>query len=99
MQRRSRQRIEADLRYDPCAAFHKLKQRIQMKTKLTNRPVEQVIAAIEALDLDPIKLKLTDSEEGQGWSPEYRSEEHTSELQSLAYLVCRLLLEKKKREQ
>src|SRR2546425_5761563 len=27
-----------------------------------------------------------------------RSEEHTSELQSLAYLVCRLLLEKKKHE-
>src|SRR2546425_5393255 len=27
-----------------------------------------------------------------------RSEEHTSELQSLAYLVCRLLLEKKKQE-
>src|SRR2546425_10391852 len=30
----------------------------------------------------------------QGWK--VRSEEHTSELQSLAYLVCRLLLEKKK---
>src|SRR2546425_6889152 len=29
--------------------------------------------------------------------PEGRSEEHTSELQSLAYLVCRLLLEKKNR--
>src|SRR2546425_8266782 len=29
--------------------------------------------------------------------PEQRSEEHTSELQSLAYLVCRLLLEKKKK--
>src|SRR2546425_7264665 len=28
-----------------------------------------------------------------------RSEEHTSELQSLAYLVCRLLLEKKKTNQ
>src|SRR6266545_3141259 len=28
--------------------------------------------------------------------PTTRSEEHTSELQSLAYLVCRLLLEKKK---
>src|SRR6478609_11195209 len=28
--------------------------------------------------------------------PGSRSEEHTSELQSLAYLVCRLLLEKKK---
>src|SRR3989441_6744553 len=29
--------------------------------------------------------------------PRTRSEEHTSELQSLAYLVCRLLLEKKKK--
>src|SRR2546425_5973173 len=33
----------------------------------------------------------------RGWSPPRRSEEHTSELQSLAYLVCRLLLEKKKK--
>src|SRR2546425_2667157 len=32
----------------------------------------------------------------QDGTPFYRSEEHTSELQSLAYLVCRLLLEKKK---
>src|SRR2546425_4100547 len=30
--------------------------------------------------------------------PGRRSEEHTSELQSLAYLVCRLLLEKKKQK-
>src|SRR3712207_8994177 len=30
---------------------------------------------------------------------EYRSEEHTSELQSRQYLVCRLLLEKKKQRQ
>src|ERR1039458_3711075 len=30
-------------------------------------------------------------------SPEIRSEEHTSELQSLRHLVCRLLLEKKKK--
>src|SRR3989441_6979867 len=39
-----------------------------------------------------------------GWAartsipPDRRSEEHTSELQSLAYLVCRLLLEKKKKK-
>src|SRR2546425_9447242 len=33
---------------------------------------------------------------GRGSS--FRSEEHTSELQSLAYLVCRLLLEKKKKK-
>src|SRR2546425_4771589 len=31
-------------------------------------------------------------------APPARSEEHTSELQSLAYLVCRLLLEKKKKQ-
>src|SRR2546425_2344812 len=38
---------------------------------------------------------------GQRWlameQTAQRSEEHTSELQSLAYLVCRLLLEKKKK--
>jgi hypothetical protein len=35
------------------------------------KPVAQVVAGIQALDLDPIKLKLTDPEEGQGWSREY----------------------------
>src|SRR3989441_491379 len=35
---------------------------------------------------------------GQEAREEERSEEHTSELQSLAYLVCRLLLEKKKQK-
>src|SRR3989441_4645350 len=34
---------------------------------------------------------------GPGPGRPLRSEEHTSELQSLAYLVCRLLLEKKKK--
>src|SRR5215203_2396597 len=33
----------------------------------------------------------------QDWKRETRSEEHTSELQSRQYLVCRLLLEKKKK--
>src|SRR2546423_2691606 len=33
----------------------------------------------------------------RGRARRLRSEEHTSELQSLAYLVCRLLLEKKKK--
>lgn len=36
-----------------------------------SKPVEQVVAAIQALDLDPIKLKLMDPEEGQGWSREH----------------------------
>src|SRR3712207_7318845 len=33
-----------------------------------------------------------------GGHPGWRSEEHTSELQSRQYLVCRLLLEKKKKK-
>jgi hypothetical protein len=36
-----------------------------------SKPVAQVIAAIQTLDLGPIKLKLMDPEEGQGWSREY----------------------------
>src|SRR2546425_5626130 len=43
-----------------------------------------------AAEGDPTNLKLCQR-------GEWRSEEHTSELQSLAYLVCRLLLEKKKK--
>src|SRR3712207_6951666 len=35
---------------------------------------------------------------GLGLDPDRRSEEHTSELQSRQYLVCRLLLEKKKKK-
>src|SRR2546425_2233869 len=45
-----------------------------------------------------VTLTIDRSELGQG-SQTGRSEEHTSELQSLAYLVCRLLLEKKKRKE
>src|SRR2546425_7876769 len=41
--------------------------------------------------------ELAPDNRGVGQS-DARSEEHTSELQSLAYLVCRLLLEKKKKE-
>src|SRR2546425_6921909 len=43
-----------------------------------------------------IPAQVTPEQRGCGPT---RSEEHTSELQSLAYLVCRLLLEKKKRLQ
>jgi hypothetical protein len=42
-----------------------------MQAQSTGNPVEQTVAAIQALDLDPIKFKLMDPEEGQGWSREY----------------------------
>src|SRR5205823_6807172 len=44
-----------------------------------------------------ILLDRLREQEGDSVAAKARSEEHTSELQSLAYLVCRLLLEKKKR--
>src|SRR2546425_9664195 len=44
----------------------------------------QAVATHEQLHVEEGELRI-------------RSEEHTSELQSLAYLVCRLLLEKKKK--
>src|SRR2546425_8152144 len=55
----------------------------------------------EAADADAgdvVTLEIAPSgEEPEPRVPADRSEEHTSELQSLAYLVCRLLLEKKNR--
>src|SRR6266581_2893019 len=44
---------------------------IRAPVEVTTRSKEHVIAAIQALDLDPIKFKLMDPEEGQGWSREY----------------------------
>src|SRR2546425_5297888 len=44
-----------------------------------------------------VDLAKTGAIHGIVTAPINRSEEHTSELQSLAYLVCRLLLEKKKK--
>src|SRR5712691_1512693 len=42
-----------------------------MKTNLTNRPVEQLITAINALDLESVKLRVMDPKLGEGWSREY----------------------------
>src|SRR3712207_7134030 len=44
---------------------------------------------------DICRLELAPDPDGQALVGERRSEEHTSELQSRQYLVCRLLLEKK----
>src|SRR2546423_4338819 len=44
------------------------------------------------------KAKAQLRDVSQAMTPQERSEEHTSELQSLAYLVCRLLLEKKQKK-
>src|SRR2546429_1392695 len=61
---------------------------------------------VSMLTTSPIALFLTSTSRLSGWGrstsshalgPATRSEEHTSELQSRLHLVCRLLLEKKKK--
>src|SRR2546425_4600152 len=62
------------------------------------RPLGPSISAgWSARSAAPASTKRCSATSGTGTSG--RSEEHTSELQSLAYLVCRLLLEKKKKKQ
>src|SRR2546425_4062926 len=51
---------------------------------------------LEAEQLDDARLLVRGIAQRARLTQGKRSEEHTSELQSLAYLVCRLLLEKKK---
>src|SRR3712207_8742131 len=53
-----------------------------------------VVDALRTLGIDAWYAPLNDITSSSG---KIRSEEHTSELQSRQYLVCRLLLEKKKK--
>src|SRR2546425_8866818 len=68
----------------------------------SDRNVALLFERVEGFDM-PVLVNAFGSAERMAWAlglerlDELRSEEHTSELQSLAYLVCRLLLEKKKR--
>src|SRR5687767_15436712 len=57
--------------------------RLEIEHQRLARQLARVVDAAEGPATDHVELVV-------------RSEEHTSELQSLAYLVCRLLLEKKK---
>src|SRR2546422_3290221 len=62
-------------------------------------PAHTIVASGGALARSRVWTQIIADALGQPirWSPESRSEEHTSELQSRLHLVCRLLLEKKKR--
>src|SRR2546422_1290129 len=54
---------------------------------------------LSVLEVAPVELLAHQLEEGVPLEPDQeRSEEHTSELQSRLHLVCRLLLEKKKKK-
>src|SRR3712207_7148336 len=55
--------------------------------------IERLLLALEGQG-----VALPDPKARLVWLVAHRSEEHTSELQSRQYLVCRLLLEKKKKK-
>src|SRR5699024_11944447 len=55
-----------------------------------------LVARYRAVDTGSVDNFITARIKSRGSSPLWRSEEHTSELQSRFDLVCRLLLEKKK---
>src|SRR2546423_10660276 len=62
--------------------------------RVARRPVEERVVSGELVERDPGDDPGTPAHDPpRPCQP--RSEEHTSELQSLAYLVCRLLLDKK----
>src|SRR2546426_6928203 len=62
-------------------------------------PVGQTIITWTATDASANKANASQSVTVADKEPPTRSEEHTSELQSPCNLVCRLLLEKKKKNQ
>src|SRR2546425_9632721 len=72
------------------------------QTRYVAKEVRRAMAIARPLTRQRVITPLSRVEEerliGQAYRVPGRSEEHTSELQSLAYLVCRLLLEKKKPE-
>src|SRR2546427_4452645 len=70
----------------------------QMAGKLPRRQRRSVPAA-EVMCICPAASISLDAACTRARSPSVRSEEHTSELQSQSNLVCRLLLEKKKKRE
>src|SRR3712207_7127583 len=68
-----------------------LQQHVPTTRETVDRHNRQLVAAAASGGFDPADAYR--SQEAQ----DLRSEEHTSELQSRQYLVCRLLLEKKKK--
>src|SRR5229473_4889465 len=84
--------------------INELKERLLWMGSLAERAVHQAVHAVLESDEALAKRVLDEEDAINELQIEVddrvvqllRSEEHTSELQSLAYLVCRLLLEKKK---
>src|SRR5688572_2404291 len=51
--------------------FPNLTKETEMQARLTTKTEQEVIAAIQALDLEPVKLRMMDAQLGEGWTREY----------------------------
>src|SRR3989441_3158256 len=79
--------------------FRSVHHRLELRAALPARVGERILQLLAYMPR--VRAEHDDpsgEEHGLLHAVRDRSEEHTSELQSLAYLVCRLLLEKKKKE-
>src|SRR5687767_9963214 len=76
------------------AAFHGVYREIAPPERLVYTEIFEPFEDAPSL----VTMSLTEEQGKTRLTVTARSEEHTSELQSLAYLVCRLLLEKKKKK-
>ena len=81
--------------------FRQRPSKVHQETEQSQPPVEPVQTQEESAEsTQPVDSHSEERTRSGGphvsESADERSEEHTSELQSQAYLVCRLLLEKKK---
>src|SRR5437016_8923752 len=82
-------------------ALASLRNNVLMMSSLTERSLERAMKGLFNRDDDLCAHAIADDEEIDQLEIQIdkdRSEEHTSELQSLTNLVCRLLLEKKKKK-
>src|SRR2546425_8878489 len=76
--------------------FHFLRERTRHRARYRLGRGRRRLEPLPRLDLDLVVAVDARARRDEMADDDVRSEEHTSELQSLAYLVCRLLLEKKK---
>src|ERR1039458_10799347 len=65
---------------------------------MIRRPPRSTLFPYTTLFRSPTEQQFAPQPAHEPWPSFSRSEEHTSELQSLRHLVCRLLLEKKNKE-
>src|SRR2546426_6926205 len=77
--------------------FRRLPGRLPLRVRHERRPHPLAVGeVVVGADIDEL-VRFTDDGLPEADDPDPRSEEHTSELQSPCNLVCRLLLEKKKK--